>query len=830
MWRLCDLHIHTTPNEQDSNELDAENLVKGCLEAGLHVVAIADHDHVDAVQAVVEAAEATSLIVVPGTEVSTDRGHIVALAPVLGGVDVLRDLLNRVGAGQGLQVPFANLIDAVRNQQRPSGDPFSASVILIGGHVDQPGSLLAADQSLSVSAQIDDAEELHAIEVINPSIRTEWMKAGIKQQGRFVTIIEASDCHSIESRADRATWIYLPEVDLRSLRHALATPEASIRFDAPASPPSIVIEELSISGGLYDGLSLRFSERVNAIIGPPSSGKSLVLDAVRWAFNLPCDIEEIAKTAESRMGRCLPPDSVVTVRGRTSDGPFELQRVRGGATPPTPPFKPIVFSQTELVRRAMEASPSMSLLDIHCPQADEHRGRAASLSDEVEELLAGLVEKARLAKSLTTVIANPADGLTATRAALDKLAGTEPAAKISNDISRVRGWRSQVRDAVEAWRTSVRPPVGPSVLQRPQLETDRVSADRFMPSEKVQEAIKAFNEKVAAAAEDAAASISKLLDDTQSQFEDLHAQAEKALAEGGFDAGEEVLARLQELRRRLVDLEKKEAELDEVQTEIDRGLTVVLQRVRDCARCHTDLREARKEACRMINESMRACFARVLPAADTSDIDGLLEDAKTGTKIWSSSLPTIRDALDRERVVEATVRLAEGRPDKLTTNEDLRDQDAIIDEALRRGKVQELARIATTFPEDMLDLAMKGDQPKPFRELTEGLRALAIKEISFASSSLPVITDQPEDAVPSRAVFETLVPTIREQRAERQFILASHDANIVVAGDAERVWVFGEETPIEGSLFDDLVRRSSLELLEGGEEAFILRSKRYRST
>lgn len=367
------------------------------------------------------------------------------------------------------------------------------------------------------------------------------------------------------------------------------------------------------------------------------------------------------------------------------------------------------------------------------------------------------------------------------------------------------------------------------MLQRPQLETDRVSADQFMPSEKVQEAIKSFNEKVLAAAEDAAASIGKLLDDTESQFEDLHAQAEKALAEGGFDAGEEVLARLQELRRRLVDLEKKEAQLVDVQTDIDRRLTDVLQRVRDCARCYSDLREARKEACRMINESMRACFARVLPAADTSDIDGLLEDAKTGTKIWSSSLPTIRNGLDRERVVEAAVRLAEGRPDKLTTNEDLRDQDAITDEALRRGKVSELACIATTFPEDMLDLAMKGDQPKPFRELTEGLRALAIKEISFASSSLPVITDQPEDAVPSRAVFETLVPTIREQRAERQFILASHDANIVVAGDAERVWVFGDEAPIEGSLFDELVRRSSLELLEGGEEAFILRSKRYRS-
>ena len=829
LWRLCDLHIHTTPNEQDSSQRDAGRIVSGCLDAGLDVIAIADHDHVEAVEAVIGAADETSLVVVPGVEVSTDRGHVVALVPGPAGVPILRDLLHRVGAAPGLQVPFTNLIDVVRNEQRPNGDPFSVLVILVGGHVDQPGSLLAADQSLSVPAQINDAEELHAIEVTNSAIRTEWTKTGIKQQGRFVTVIEASDCHAIDTRADRATWIYLPDIDVRSLRHALATPEASVRFETPPNPPTIAIEEFSIAGGLYDGLLLRFCERVNAIIGPPSSGKSLVLDAIRWVFNLECDIEEIAKTAESRLGRCLPADTVVSVKGRTSEGPFELQRIRGGATPPTPPFKPIVFSQTELVRRAMENSPSMSLLDIHCPDAGSHHRRAAELSGEVEDLLTGLVEKARRAKELTTVIANPADGLTATRTALDRLAGTEPAAKISNDISRVRGWRGQVRDAVEDWRNRVQPPSGPSVLQRPQLETDRVSADQFMPSEKIQEAVKSFGEKVAAAAEEAAVTVSKLLDDSESQFADLQSRADQALAEGGFEAGEEVLARLQELRRRLVDLEKKEVELDDAQTEIDRGLADVIQRVRDCAQCYSDLRDARKEACRVINASMRACFARVLPGADSSEIDRLLEDVKTGTKIWSSSLPTIRDTLNRERVAEAAVRLAEGRSDKLGTDEDLRDQDAIIDEALRRGKVRELAFLATTFPEDMLDLAMKGDNPKPFRESTEGLRALAIKEISFAASSLPVITDQPEDAVPSRAVFDTLVPTIREQRAERQFILASHDANIVVAGDAERVWVFGEETPIEGSLFDDVVRRSSLELLEGGEEAFALRSRRYKS-
>ena len=67
------------------------------------------------------------------------------------------------------------------------------------------------------------------------------------------------------------------------------------------------------------------------------------------------------------------------------------------------------------------------------------------------------------------------------------------------------------------------------------------------------------------------------------------------------------------------------------------------------------------------------------------------------------------------------------------------------------------------------------------------MHALAIKEISFASSRLPAISDQPEDAVPTQKVFEQMVPALRQQRANRQFILVSHDANIVVAADVERV-------------------------------------------
>jgi hypothetical protein len=112
--------------------------------------------------------------------------------------------------------------------------------------------------------------------------------------------------------------------------------------------------------------------------------------------------------------------------------------------------------------------------------------------------------------------------------------------------------------------------------------------------------------------------------------------------------------------------------------------------------------------------------------------------------------------------------------------------------------------------------------------MTEGMRAFAIKEISFAASAFPVISDQPEDAVPPQHVFESLVPTVRAQRAGRQFILASHDANVVVAGDLERVFVLGGHEIVSGTLFDADIREAAMSLLEGGPDAFTARGDRYR--
>ena len=282
-------------------------------------------------------------------------------------------------------------------------------------------------------------------------------------------------------------------------------------------------------------------------------------------------------------------------------------------------------------------------------------------------------------------------------------------------------------------------------------------------------------------------------------------------------------------------MEQQATDLATLDKEIDDGLNELDTLIEQATASWADLRKARQSTCTAVNNSMQSFIVRLSPNNLTADIDRLLDDLKIGTHLHEASVQEIRDALDRKFFVRAAIEHLQ-----FPTPSDEHDESDGVPANMRRvaqvsmdrKKFDGVAELAVLQPSDGIDIlrTQKGEAPVPFDSLTEGLKALAIKELSFATSHLPAVTDQPEDAVPTTAIFENLVPTVREQRSSRQFIIASHDANVVVSGDVERVIVLPPEAsgqPIVGTLFDAQVRQSAITLLEGGDKAFQLRQKRY---
>lgn len=152
-----------------------------------------------------------------------------------------------------------------------------------------------------------------------------------------------------------------------------------------------------------------------------------------------------------------------------------------------------------------------------------------------------------------------------------------------------------------------------------------------------------------------------------------------------------------------------------------------------------------------------------------------------------------------------------------------------------------------------------GDKIGGYEEstMTPGKQAVFALELILSKSKhdseWPLLIDQPEDDLDSRSIYDSIVPKIRELKKQRQIIMVSHDANMVVGSDSEEVIIVNRHGKdrknkderyfdyLSGSLentmlFDDSIEETLLSqgvrehccvILDGGEEAFAKRKSKY---
>ena len=139
--------------------------------------------------------------------------------------------------------------------------------------------------------------------------------------------------------------------------------------------------------------------------------------------------------------------------------------------------------------------------------------------------------------------------------------------------------------------------------------------------------------------------------------------------------------------------------------------------------------------------------------------------------------------------------------------------------------------------------------------MSQGKQAFVILKLllEFSKKECPILIDQPEDSLDNRAIYNELVKYLVEKKKKRQIILVTHNSNVVVSADAEQIIVAnqqGEKSQnVEGckfqyvtggleftkekdesidiTLFSQGIREHVCEILEGGNEAFKRREKKY---
>lgn len=123
---------------------------------------------------------------------------------------------------------------------------------------------------------------------------------------------------------------------------------------------------------------------------------------------------------------------------------------------------------------------------------------------------------------------------------------------------------------------------------------------------------------------------------------------------------------------------------------------------------------------------------------------------------------------------------------------------------------------------DKFEIIYKG---RSLNEHSLGQRAsaLIIFLLTLKDSDL-IIIDQPEDDLDNQTIYNDVIKVLKDLKNSSQFIFATHNPNIPVLGDCEQIVSCSYDSNIIetnfGSIDEETIRKDIVNIMEGGKEAF----------
>jgi DNA repair ATPase RecN len=122
----------------------------------------------------------------------------------------------------------------------------------------------------------------------------------------------------------------------------------------------------------------------------------------------------------------------------------------------------------------------------------------------------------------------------------------------------------------------------------------------------------------------------------------------------------------------------------------------------------------------------------------------------------------------------------------------------------------------------------------PIQNLSAGQRSVAVFPLLLRNARGPLVIDQPEDNLDNRYIADVIAPDLLKRKTGQQFLVTSHNANLVVLTDADLIVHMDSDgavasIPATGFLAcaKSAVRDAVLDVLDGGDIALAARQRKY---
>jgi chromosome segregation protein len=708
-----------------------------------------------------------------------------------------------------------------------------------------------------------------------------------------LAVFQTSDSRTrdFSTLGQHVTWVKWAKPTAEALRQACLARHSRISVIEPRLPDTR-ITRLEVTNSKFLGpITLEFNPQYNALIGGRGTGKSTILEYVRWALcDQPAGGADADEVAEFQRRRSSLVANTLIPFGASVDVSFLLNSV------------------AHVVRRKANGELSIRIADKPFESCSEDNVREllpvrAFSQKQLSAVGARLDELRRFVYApIQSSLAVTDDRISALSSDLRaSFALVERGRALANEIAAHALERQSLAERITKLRESLQglsPEDQATINRQPEYEAEQRVVQTV--ERDLQAARRAFDSIVTELAklpskaerrsgtpneaqlQTIQTSFERWAKDTVAQARALRAELDDKTAVGGLkpvftDIGlwkikreahrieyENAKTRSTVHEETLTQIQGLEARQDELTNVVDEKTeqlgalgnpAVKLTELRtEWTHAHRTRSDALKDQCdnltKLSKDRLRATLNR---AADIQPLTDRLIQLVRGTKIRAekigqltaqvSSAPNPLDAWNA--ILDELLELA-----RLTV-----EDEAIVVlpptprlDSAGLGAKERIAIASQLEPMAWLELALfdlkdlpvfeyqiRADDFIPFQDASPGQQATVLLSILLAQKGPPLLIDQPEDDLNMKIINE-IVEMLWEAKSHRQVLFVSHNANLVVNGDAELVICCdyrtsgtesGGKVKLTGAIDVANIRTEITEVMEGGADAFQLRKTKY---